>query len=185
MISEFIYTFILIAAAEFGDKSQLVCIALAIKYRVRYVVLGAIFAFMVLNLLAVTVGSLLRQYIPYEYIAFASAVLFIAFGVKSFMPKTIDDECDSRPTANILLLTFSMIFISELGDKTQIAVTALSTKFHPFLVWVAATAALTLTSITGVYIGKKISKRYSAIMHSLSGILFLLFGLITLVKIYM
>lgn len=180
-------SFALIAAAEIGDKSQLVCMALAAKHRPLPIFLGALAAFALLNSLAVGFGAVVAAWFPDYVIALAVAVLFLMFGVQAL--RTEADEADEviqeKSGHNIFFTTFLLITVAEFGDKTQLAVVALSSTNNPAGVWLGATVALGFTSALGVIVGRKLVQRVPLeLLHKLGGILFLLLAIVAGVKAY-
>jgi putative Ca2+/H+ antiporter (TMEM165/GDT1 family) len=177
-------SFGVVTLAEIGDKSQLVCMALASRNKPRPVLLGAITAFMLLNLIAVTIGSSLALWLPNEVVIGVATIMFAIFGIQSLMSNVDDDdECETQSSRNIFITTFSMILIAEFGDKTQLAVAGLSTTESPFGVWLGATFALVLTSALGIYAGKRwLAKLNPNLLHKLSGTFFLLLAGLGAVK---
>ena len=171
-------TCLLIFAAELGDKTQLVCMVLAARYRAVPVILGATVAFAILNLLAVIFGVAIAGWLPESWLTLGVAMLFTLFGVRLLMQATEEEEADDVATkraGSTFLTTLLLIFLAELGDKTQIAVVALSTTLPPISVWVGATLALATTSALGVWAGRALLKKMPlAILHRIGGILFLL-----------
>lgn len=170
-------TFLLIALAEFGDKSQLVCMTLAARHRGLPVVLGAISAFALLNGLAVVFGAAVAAWLPEWVVTTTVALLFAVFGIQSL--RFEDDEDDEgmaeKPGHGIFATTFLMIFLAEFGDKTQIAVAGLGSTTAPLAVWSGATLALAATSLLGVYAGRRLLNQLPlAWIHRISGIFFLL-----------
>ncbi len=175
--SSSILAFGAIFLAEIGDKSQLVCMTLASKHRSTPVAIGAISAFMLLNIVAVTVGNSLTHFIPHTLITLIAAVLFVLFGVHSLFSNNNENDADNMPTKtsrSIAITTFIMIFVAELGDKTQLAVVTLSTTHMTLAVWVGATLALILTSLLGIYAGRTfLANLNMARLNKASGIFFL------------
>ena len=174
-------TFTLIALAEIGDKSQLVCMTLAARHRHWPVILGATTAFLVLNALAVLFGAGVAAWVPERVTAGLVAVLFGAFGIHALY-KQDDDESEGvaeRSGHGIFLTTLLLIFVAEFGDKTQIAVAGLAGSFDPFPVWLGATAALVMVSVLGVWAGHTVLQRLPLLwLHRVSGAVFLLFALL-------
>lgn len=176
LISVPVGTFLLIFFAEFGDKSQLVCMTLAARHPHRPVMIGAVAAFALLNLLAVLFGSLLAQWIPETLISALVALLFGLFGVQALLVTEEDEEAavEAPDQRSILLTVLLMIFVAELGDKTQLAVAGLSTQYSMLVVWFASTLALSATSALGIFAGKKVLARFPIrYVHRASGIFFL------------
>lgn len=174
-------TFALIALAEIGDKSQLVCMTLATRHRHWPVLLGAAAAFSVLNLLAVVFGAGVAAWVPQHIMAGIVAVLFAIFGIHALRNQSGEDEDEvvERPGHGIFFTTLLLILVAEFGDKTQIAVAGLATTLPPLPVWLGATAALVLVSALGVWAGRTILQRLPIHwLHRLAGGVFLLFALL-------
>ena len=146
-------SFALIAAAEIGDKSQLVCMTLAARHKAMPVLLGAIAAFALLNTLAVV------------------------FGVHSLRMQEDGDDEDVKEKSGhgIFFTTFLLITVAEFGDKTQLAVVALSSTAVPIAVWLGSTVALTSTSALGIWAGRTILQKVPLVLlHKISGTIFLI-----------
>jgi putative Ca2+/H+ antiporter (TMEM165/GDT1 family) len=166
----------IIGLAEIGDKSQLVCMALAAKHkRIKPVLLGSIVAFSILNALAVIFGGAVANWLPREWILAGAAILFAVFGIKTFFEKDEeDDNIEETKTSSLFLTTFLMIFLAELGDKTQIATAGLASMYPALYVWIGATIALASTSFLGAVTGKTILTKLPIVwLHKFAGILFL------------
>ena len=175
--------FALVALAEIGDKSQLVCMTLAARHRPWPVLLGAVLAFALLNLLAVLFGASVAAWIPERVVAFIVAALFFAFGIQTFRTgRNTDSEVEDRPGHSILLTTFLLIFAAEFGDKTQIAVAGLASTASPLAIWFGSTLALGLVSALGVLAGSALLKRIPiTILQRVGGGLFLVLAALALV----
>ena len=179
-------TFLLIALAEFGDKSQLVCMTLAARHRGLPVVLGAVAAFAILNLLAVLFGAAIAAWLPEWVVTAAVAVLFAVFGISALRYEEEDDdeEIAEKPSYGIFASTFLMIFLAEFGDKTQIAVAGLGSTADAMATWVGATLALACTSILGVVAGRRWLNRLPLKwIHRISGVFFLLLALLAVLRL--
>ena len=186
-ISTSLSTFTLIALAEIGDKSQLVCMTLAARHRHWPVILGAATAFLVLNTLAVLFGAGVAAWIPERVTAGLVALLFGAFGIHA-LSKQDDDESEElaeRSGHGIFLTTLLLIFVAEFGDKTQIAVAALAGSFDPLPVWLGATTALIMVSVLGVWAGRTVLQRLPLLwLQRISGGVFLLFALLAAWRVF-
>jgi len=171
-------TFGLILLAEIGDKSQLVCMTLAARHPHPPVLLGAVAAFLVLNTLAVVFGAGLAQWIPERLLTGAVALLFGVFGIKSLLVREEEEDPDGevveQPHHGIFVTTFLMLFLAEMGDKTQLAVAGLAVTMPPLAVWLGATLALILTSALGIWLGVTLLRRIPIHrLHQISGVFFL------------
>lgn len=174
-------TFLLIALAEFGDKSQLVCMTLAARHRGLPVVLGAVTAFAILNLLAVLFGAAVAAWLPEWVVTLAVGVLFAVFGISALRYKEEDEDeaVEEKPGHGVFATTFLLIFLAEFGDKTQIAVAGLGSTTEASAVWVGATAGLACTSILGVVAGRTFLHKMPLLwIHRISGAFFLLLAML-------
>lgn len=170
-------TYVLIVVAEMGDKSQLVCMTLAARHRAKPVILGAIAAFALLNTLAVLFGVAIASWMPDYIVAALVSVLFAFFGLQSlfFNDNEQGSEIQEKSGHNLFLTTFLLITVAEFGDKTQIAIIALSSTPMPLAIWIGATLALATTSILGVIAGRTLLKKIPlTLLHYLSGLFFLI-----------
>jgi len=180
-------SFLLIFAAEIGDKSQLVCMALAARYRATPVMLGSILAFLLLNSLAVTFGVAIANWLPEVFVSAAVAILFAVFGVHALQIKEDlnNEKVAIRSDGSILLGTFLLITMAEFGDKTQLAVVALSSTSLPIAVWLGSTVALITTSALGVWAGRTILQRIPiTFLHRISGVIFISLAIFASYKTY-
>jgi putative Ca2+/H+ antiporter (TMEM165/GDT1 family) len=176
-----ISSFTLIALAEIGDKSQLVCMTLAARHRHWPVLLGASAAFLVLNALAVIFGAGVATWVPERVTAGIVAVLFGAFGIHALRRQDdeVSDDITERPGHGIFFSTLLLILVAEFGDKTQIAVAGLASTMSPLPVWIGASAALVLVSALGVWAGRTVLQRLPIIwLHRISGGIFLSFAIL-------
>ncbi|MFU8814351.1 MAG: TMEM165/GDT1 family protein [Pseudomonadales bacterium] len=174
-------SFSLIALAEFGDKSQLVCMTLAMRHRHLPVMLGAAIAFVLLNALAVLFGVGVAAWVPERLTAGVVAAIFIVFGVLTWRnaDHAATDGLPEVPKHGVFLTTLLLIFAAEFGDKTQIAVAALAGTLPPLPVWVGATAALIAVSALGIWAGRTLLRRVPLRwLHRAAAIMFLGFGVL-------
>lgn len=180
-------SFALIVVAEIGDKSQLVCMTLASRHRPMPVLLGALVAFAVLNTLAVVFGAAVASWLPEYVVSAVVALLFAAFGLKALRAIEEDEEGDvaTKSSHSIFLTTFVLLTVAEFGDKTQLAIAAMSSTHAPIGVWLGATLALALTSVLGVLAGRTILQRIPlTLLHRISGIFFLVLALFAAYQAY-
>ncbi len=182
-----ITTFGVIFLAELGDKSQIVCMTLAARHRHWPVLIGAVAAFVILNSLAVVFGVGLAHWIPERVLAGVVAILFAVFGVIALRAREEDEDAPQRSWSHhgIVLTTFSMIFLAEMGDKTQLAVAGLAATMPPVAVWAGATLALALTSALGIWVGRRLLQVMPLHrLHQLSGLIFLALAGLALTRVF-
>ena len=180
-------SFALIAAAEIGDKSQLVCMTLASRHRAMPIMLGAITAFAFLNTLAVVFGAAIANWLPETIVAAIVAFLFAAFGIHSLRVQEDEDDVEVKEKSGhgIFFTTFLLITVAEFGDKTQLAVVALSSSAVPIAVWLGSTAALASTSVLGILAGRTILQKIPLVLlHKISGTIFLILSAVAAYRSY-
>ena len=178
-VSVSLSAFVLIALAEIGDKSQLVCMTLAARHRHWPVILGATAAFLILNALAVLFGAGVASWVPERVTAGVVAVLFGVFGIHALrsQDEVGTEDVVEKSGHGIFFTTLLLILVAEFGDKTQIAVAGLASSLSPLPVWLGATAALVVVSVLGVWAGRTLLQRLPLVwLHRISGGVFLLFA---------
>ena len=179
-------TFLLITLAEFGDKSQLVCMTLAARHRGLPVVLGAVSAFAILNLLAVLFGAAISAWLPEWLITSVVAALFAYFGIAAlrYKDQEEDESIEEKQGHSVFASAFLMIFLAEFGDKTQLAVAGMGSTTSGAAVWAGATLALAGTSIIAVIAGRKFLHRLPLVwIHRISGVFFLLLAGVAITRL--
>ena len=176
--------FILIAISELGDKTQLATISLAAQYRKPWTVfLAATLALTAASVIGVAASSLLAQVIPFALISKIAGILFIAFGILSLFDKMAWQGRNME--AKAFWGTLSMIFISELGDKTQLAVIALAAKVQaPLEIMLGVIAAFLVLNGVGLVVGEKLARVIPMKwVKRGAGILFIIIGALTLLNL--
>ena len=177
-ISPLLSAFALLFVAEIGDKTQLAVMTLASRYTAVPVAAGAFTAFLVLNALAVVLGDALSRYLPQSAVMLAAGLLFLVFAYRTALDRQDEEGGDSRNRRNAFWTSFSMVFIAELGDKTQVALVALSASTgEPWTVFIGGTLALWTVSLLGVLAGRFLLSRLPGhwVQYG-AALLFLVFG---------
>src|SRR2546422_1239707 len=122
-------SFLVVALAEMGDKTQLVALSMASRYRRPWVVLlGILIATTVNHALASSVGVWVVTRIPAAVVQWILALSFIGFGVWTLVPDS-PIELSRLPAWGPLVTTAVVFFLAEMGDKTQLATVALAARF--------------------------------------------------------
>ena len=193
-IDVFLATFLLLTISELGDKTQLAIIILTAKSRKPVIVfVAAMTGFILINGVGVLIGQIIVQFVPYLFIRFSTGIIFIVFGVillvksKNTSDEKINDESLMVDQHSSLFLTaFSFVALAELGDKTQIITILLVANYQlPFVVLLGVLSGLALVSGIGVLVGESFSRIISPkMLHIISGIIFIVFGLLTLFGVF-
>ncbi len=185
IVEAFLMVFFIILIAELGDKTQLLVMALASRFKMKDVILGVGAALFVLNLMAVGLGHYLNTKLPLDLISVVAAYLFVAFGLWTLKPSHDDEEAKTGKLPPLIAIALGF-FIAELGDKTQITAFAMSAKYgQPLWVFLGAffgmVVADSLGIIVAVFLGKKIPQDKMALA---SAWIFVLFGVIGIMNGY-
>jgi putative Ca2+/H+ antiporter (TMEM165/GDT1 family) len=178
-------SFVLLFLAEMGDKTQLMAMTLAHRYRPAPVVAGTFVAFLVLDLIAVLLGEGLARVVPRDVVLLAAAALFILFAYRSWRDSDEDEpQVDEAAQRRAFVTTFTLIFVAELGDKTQLALVALAAESGElWSVFVGGTLALWAVSLIGILVGGTVLRKIPKVwVHRAAALLFLLFGLLALAQ---
>ena len=171
-------SFALVAASEMGDKTQLLAFSLAGKFRRPWVVMAGILVATVANhSLASTVGVLIAARVSTRVMAAILAVTFVAFGLWTLRPDTLDEA--ERPSRfGPFLTTVVLFFLAEMGDKTQLATVALAARYHDLVaVTIGTTSGMLVADGLAVFLGDRFARRVP--MHWLrraAAALFFAFG---------
>lgn len=176
-------SFLVVVLAEMGDKTQLVALALAARYRRPWtVMLGILLATTVNHALAATAGVWVGRLLPPAVLAWALAASFIAFGVWTLVPDRAP-ETGARTRWGPLLTTTVIFFLAEMGDKTQLATVALGARFEvAALVTVGTTLGMLAADALVVFGGSRLTRLVSpATLRLTAAALFVVLGLIALV----
>jgi putative Ca2+/H+ antiporter (TMEM165/GDT1 family) len=175
-------SFVIVALAEMGDKTQLIAFSLATRYRRPWtVMLGILLATLLNHALAATVGVWLSRLIPPPALAVILALTFIGFGLWTLMPDTAE-EPGQRPGWGPLASTCVIFFLAEMGDKTQLATVALGARFASTMMVTAGTtlgmlAADGLAVFAAFKLDRVVPLRYVRVV---AAVLFFAFGLAAL-----
>jgi putative Ca2+/H+ antiporter (TMEM165/GDT1 family) len=174
---------LLIALAEMGDKTQLVALAFATRFRPRVVMAGIFVATLVVHLFSVAIGEALGLMIPAFWLTLAAGAAFIGFGVWTLRGDTIGDDTASRTRRFGPFLTVAIaFFVAELGDKTMLATVTLASQFQEaFPVWLGSTLGMVVADGLAVLVGLAAGRRLPvrAIKYGSAGV-FILSGVLTL-----
>jgi putative Ca2+/H+ antiporter (TMEM165/GDT1 family) len=180
-MTAFLVSLSFVVLAEMGDKTQLLAMAFATRYKAATVLWAVFWATLLNHLLAVVVGNYLTHFIPLHYIQIAAAVSFILFGLWTIRGDELNDE-DKRFSFNPFWTVAIAFFIAEMGDKTQLATVALAAKYQTIIpVWMGTTTGMVIADalgiVIGIIIGKKIPERT---VKWFAALIFIFFGLIGL-----
>ncbi len=178
----FLFSLTAVVLAEMGDKTQLLAMAFAARYKALPVMIGVMIATVFNHGVAVAVGSYIAGLSwAQNWIQGLAAISFVFFGLWTLHGDTLNGEENRVGKFGPVVTVAIAFFIAEMGDKTQLATIALSAKFSvdPIFVLMGTTAGMLLADgigvIVGVALGKKIPQRKVKLVSAAA---FILFGFI-------
>src|SRR5215213_6209120 len=174
-----IYVFV----AEMGDKTQLVALAFATKFKTRTVLAGVFLATFAVHLISVVVGVAVSHVLPVFWIKAVAGLSFIFFGLWTLRGDTLDeDEVKSTSRFGPLLTVGATFFLAELGDKTMLATITIASEQKDFYaVWFGSTIGMVLADGLAIIVGKILGKNLPEILIKYAGAgVFLISGVWTL-----
>ena len=174
----------IVALAEMGDKTQLLSLVLAARFRKPWpIVLGIFAATLVNHGLAGAVGSWVHSLIGPDAMRWILGLSFIGMAVWMLIPDKLDDEgVDGHSRWGVFGTTLVAFFLAEMGDKTQIATVMLAAQYNAYLwVVVGTTLGMMLANAPVVWLGDKLVKKVPIRMvHWISATIFLVLGVVAL-----
>ena len=179
-------SFGIIFVAEMGDKSQLMALAFAARYRALPILVGITIATGVVHAISVVIGAVVGVALPTRLISLLAGLAFFAFAAWTLRGDTLDDdEADKagRSVRSAVAAAAAAFFLAELGDKTMLATITLATTEGVVGTWIGSTlgmvAADALAILVGQQLGARLPERAVKVGAAAS---FVLFGLILAIE---
>ena len=173
-----------VAIAEIGDKTQLLALLLAARFRKPVpIILGILLATLLNHGLAGALGVWLMAVIDPLWLQWAVGISFIAMGVWALVPDKLDlQDTNLKSSLGILGATCVLFFLAEIGDKTQIATIALAAHYQSaIMVVVGTTLGMLIANVPAVLFGDKIlSKIPMKLFRWLAAAVFFVLGMLAL-----
>ena len=150
----------MVAIAEIGDKTQLLAIVLAAKFRKPVpIILGILVATLLNHAAAASIGYFVAQWLSGQAFQIGVGVAFISMAAWALIPDKEDDGALSRSRGGVFMATLIAFFIVEIGDKTQIATALLAARFHNIpLVTLGTTLGMMAANVPAVFFGEAVTK---------------------------
>jgi Ca2+/H+ antiporter, TMEM165/GDT1 family len=147
--------------AEMGDKTQLVALAFATRFRTVTVIAGVFGATLLVHLFSVGIGEAAAHALPLQWIEIAAGVAFLIFGAWTLRGDEIDEEEKKAESRFGPLLTVAItFFLAELGDKTMLMTVTIASEQRAFVpVWLGSTVGMVLADGLAIVVGKVIGKQ--------------------------
>ncbi|HOX89598.1 MAG TPA: TMEM165/GDT1 family protein [Burkholderiaceae bacterium] len=172
-----------VALAEIGDKTQLLALVLAAKFRKPWpIIAGIFFATLANHFLAGVVGVWLTSTLGPEAMRWILGISFLAMAAWMLIPDKLDEDSGARMARGAFMTTLVSFFLVEIGDKTQIATVALAAKYDALAAVVAGTTVgMMLANIPAVLLGNVAAEKLPVRMvHGVAAVIFALIGVAVL-----
>jgi putative Ca2+/H+ antiporter (TMEM165/GDT1 family) len=158
-VTAFLASLAFVVLAEMGDKTQLLAMAFACKFRWQTVMGGVLVATMANHLMAAAAGSWLATIVPLATIKIVAAASFILFGLWTIRGDRLEGE-EERYHFSPFWTVAVAFFVAEMGDKTQLATISLAVKYNTiWTVWLGTTAGMMVADAIGIGVGVVMGKR--------------------------
>jgi putative Ca2+/H+ antiporter (TMEM165/GDT1 family) len=174
-----------VAVGEIGDKTQLLALMLAARFRRPWpICAGILVATLANHTLAGWVGNWVRQSVSPDVLKWILALSFFAVAAWALKPDTYDDDGGKRSQAGVFAVTLVAFFLAEMGDKTQVATVMLAAQFPSLAaVVVGTTLGMLVANVPVVFVGRIASERIPfRLIRIVAATLFALIGLWVLVQ---
>ena len=184
-MSDLFKALLLVVVAEMGDKTQLLAMAMAGKYKVKQVMLGVLVATILNHALAVAAGTYLSTVIPMDKVRIVAAISFLVFGLWTLRGDKIDEDGKKKSKFGPVITVAVAFFIAEMGDKTQLMTIAISADSHnPLFILMGTTIGMLIADGIGIIGGAWMCRHIPEIyIKWVAGIVFMIFGTLTIYSV--
>lgn len=176
----------IVALAEMGDKTQLLSLVLAARFRKPWpIVWGILVATLFNHALAGAVGSWVTGALGPDVLRWVLGGSFIAMAIWMLIPDKLDEgDGDAAPRAGVFVTTLVAFFLAEMGDKTQVATVMLAAQFNAWAAVVAGTTlGMMLANAPVVWFGDAITRKVPIrLVHTIGAVVFLVLGVLALLS---
>ncbi len=172
----------LVTLAEIGDKTQLLSLVLAARFRQPLTIaLGILIATLANHALAGALGAWLGSLLNPEVLRWFLGLSFLAMAVWMLIPDRLEgDEASQAAPLGVLATTIVVFFLAEMGDKTQVATVVLAARYDSLAqVVVGTTAGMMLANVPVVWLGERLTRRLpTSLVHRISAVVFAMLGVL-------
>ncbi|HAT58261.1 MAG TPA: hypothetical protein DCS79_05575 [Gammaproteobacteria bacterium] len=174
-----------VALAEIGDKTQLLALILAARFKKPTpIILGILAATIANHGLAGAVGAWISATVSPDILRWILSLSFIGMAIWTMIPDKIEEEETQIATKfGVFSATLITFFLAEMGDKTQVATVALAAHYAvPLLVVLGTTLGMLIADVPAVFVGDKLANKIPMkVVHSIAAAIFAILGLATLI----
>ncbi|WP_217450778.1 TMEM165/GDT1 family protein [Vogesella oryzae] len=172
----------IVALAEIGDKTQLLALLLATRFKKPVPIITGIFVSTILNHFAAAwLGQYASGFINMQMLKWLLAASFIGMAIWMLIPDKLDEETRLLNKLGVFGATVVAFFLAEMGDKTQIATVALSARYHDTVsVVMGTTLGMMIANVPAVLLGEVATRKLPiTLVHRVAAGLFVVVGVLT------
>ncbi len=157
----FLISTAVVALGEIGDKTQLLALLLAARFKKPVAIIaGILVATLVNHTLAGSVGAWIAAHLAPETLRWIVGLSFIAIALWALVPDKLDADPEPRGHASVFFVTATTFFLAEMGDKTQLATVALAARFSDLFAVVAGTTlGMLIADVPAVFVAHRFASR--------------------------
>ena len=186
-MSPFLVSTGVVALSEIGDKTQLLALVLAARFRAPVpIILGILIATVANHTLAGALGTWLTALLGPQVLRWTVGASFIGMGLWALVPDEDDIDAPRLARYGVFVTTVIAFFLAEMADKTQFATMALAARFNALVPVVAGTTlGMMLADVPAVLLGDRFAPRLPlSLVRAASAVLFIALGALTLLRPY-
>lgn len=175
-----------IALGEIGDKTQLLALVLATRFKKPIpIILGILVATIINHGFAGALGSMITQSIGYDTLRWILGVSFIGMAIWTLIPDKLDKKNDETAKYGVFVTTLITFFLVEMGDKTQVATIALAAKYNSIVTVVSGTTlGMLIADVPAVIFGDKVTMLVPMkVVHAIAAGIFFILGVLALLNV--
>jgi putative Ca2+/H+ antiporter (TMEM165/GDT1 family) len=172
--------------AELGDKTQLVALCFATRFKTSVVMAGVFAATLVVHIGSVILGGAADRLMPKDWVSFAAGLAFIGFGMWTLRGDELDDDsCKNKQGRSPFWIVATTFFLAELGDKTMLTTVAQAAIYpkHAIAVWIGSSLGMVVSDVLAIIVGRALGAKLPERAIKIgASILFFIFGVFSVIQ---
>jgi putative Ca2+/H+ antiporter (TMEM165/GDT1 family) len=184
-VHAFLLSFGVIFVAELGDKSQLMALAFAARYKAMPVLVGISIATAVVHAVSVLIGTVVGGALPTRTISLVAGVAFLGFAAWTVRGDRLDEDESAKADRSVrsaVVAASVAFFLAELGDKTMLATITLATTEGALGTWAGSTLGMVAADALAIVVGKQLGARLpERVIKIGASVAFVAFGVVLIV----
>jgi putative Ca2+/H+ antiporter (TMEM165/GDT1 family) len=186
-VNVILLSFAVIFVAELGDKSQLMALTFATRYRTVPILIGITIATAVVHAVSVLLGAVLAVSLPTNALNVAAGIAFLGFAAWTLRGDTLSEDeaakAERMSNRSAIAAASGAFFLAELGDKTMLATITLASTHGAFGVWLGSTVGMVVADALAILVGRLLGRRLpERVVTIFASVMFVIFGVVLLVE---